>query len=206
MKKNQNNEMDIIFLLDRSGSMSGIEDDTIGGYNTYLKSQKNNNVRVTTILFDDKYEVLNDRKPIKKVNNLTKKDYYVRGSTALLDAIGKSINYIDSKKSKKALFIITTDGYENSSREYDKEKIRNMIKTHDNYEFMYIGADIDSYSEGTSLGISTKNISNYKKDRKGVSKLFRAMSCASNMYYEDCCVSDSWKEELEDYIQENKIS
>ena len=91
MKKNNVEEMDIVFLLDRSGSMSGVEDDTIGGYNSYLNEQKNNNVRVTTILFDDKYEMINERTPIKKVNKLTRDDYYVRGSTALLDAIGKSI-------------------------------------------------------------------------------------------------------------------
>lgn len=206
MKKNQNNEMDIVFILDRSGSMSGIEKDTIGGYNSYLMSQKDNNIKVTTILFDDKYEVLNDRTPIKNVKKLTNKDYFVRGSTALLDAIGKSINYIDSKNSNKALFIITTDGYENSSREFSREKIKEMIKLHDNYEFMYIGADIDSYKEGASLGISDKNISNYKKDKRGVSKLFAAMGSASKMYYEESCIQEDWKEDLENYIQDNKNS
>ena len=206
MKKNLNEEMDIVFLLDRSGSMGGTEDDTIGGYNSYIKEQKKNNVRVTTVLFDNEYELLNDRTPINKVKELTRENYYVRGSTALLDAIGRSITYIDSKKSKKAIFIITTDGYENASREYSKDKIRDMIKSHDNYEFMYIGADIDSYSEGTSLGISKKNISNYRKDRKGVSKLFKAAACASDMYYDCCEVGASWKEDLEDYIQKNKNS
>lgn len=203
MKKN---EMDIIFLLDRSGSMSGCESDTIGGYNSYIKDQKNNNVKITTILFDDKYEMINDRVPIKNVKELTSKDYFVRGSTALLDSIGNAINYMDSKKSKKALFVITTDGYENASREFSKSKIRDMIKSHDNYEFMYIGADIDSYSEGTSLGISRNNISSYKKDRKGISKLFKAASCASDMFYDSCEIDSSWKDELEDYINENKNS
>ncbi len=204
MKKNKKEEMDIVFLLDRSGSMGGTEEDTIGGYNSYIKEQKKNNVRVTTVLFDNEYELLNDRTPINSVKNLTRKDYFVRGSTALLDAIGRSINYMDSKKSKKALFIITTDGYENASREFTNDKIRKMIKSHDNYEFMYIGADIDSYSEGTSLGISKNNISSYKKDRKGMSKLFKAASCASDMYYDCCEVGSSWKEELENYIEENK--
>ena len=203
MKKNNVEEMDIVFLLDRSGSMSGVEDDTIGGYNSYLNEQKNNNVRVTTILFDDKYEMINERTPIKKVNKLTRDDYYVRGSTALLDAIGKSINYIDSKKSKKTLFVITTDGYENASREYSKDKIKSMIKKHDNYEFIYIGADIDSYSEGASLGISKKNISSYKKDRKGISTLFKSVGCASKCYMENSCLDTSWKEDLDKYINEN---
>lgn len=203
MKKIKNDEMDIVFLLDRSGSMSGVEDDTIGGYNSYLNEQKNNNVLVTTILFDDKYEVLNERTPIKKVKKLTHNDYYVRGSTALLDAIGKSINYLDSKNSKKALFVITTDGYENASIEYSKNKIKTMIKKHDNYEFIYIGADIDSYAEGTSLGISKKNISSYKKDKKGISTLFKSVGCASKCYMQDGCLEESWKEDLDKYIEEN---
>lgn len=203
MKKNNIEDMDIVFLLDRSGSMSGVEDDTIGGYNSYLKEQKNNNVRVTTVLFDDKYEMINDRTPIKMVNKLTRKDYYVRGSTALLDAIGKSINYIDSKKSKKALFVITTDGYENASREYTKDKIKSMIKKHNNYEFIYIGADIDSYAEGTSLGISRKNISSYKKDKKGISTLFKSVGCASDCLRQGSKLDASWKEDLDKYIEEN---
>lgn len=200
MKKN---EMDIIFLLDRSGSMCGCESDTIGGYNSYINDQKNNNVNVTTILFDDKYEVLTDRENIKFVDELTREDYYVRGSTALLDAIGKSIEYMDRCRSKKAMFVITTDGYENASRKYTKEKIRKMIKKHDNYEFIYIGADIDSYSEASSLGISRDNTANYKKDRRGISKLFKAISNVSDMFYEEEELDVCWKKELDDYIDEN---
>lgn len=203
MKKNNLEEMDIIFLLDRSGSMSGTEEDTIGGYNSYLEGQKKNNVKITTILFDDRYEMINERTPIKNINKLTRDAYFVRGSTALLDAIGKSINYIDSKKSKKALFIITTDGYENASREYTKDKIKSMIKSHDNYEFMYIGADIDSYAEGTSLGISKNNISSYKKDRKGILTLFKSVECASECFMAGSSIDSSWKNDLEQYIEEN---
>lgn len=203
MKKINNNEMDIVFLLDRSGSMRGVEDDTIGGYNSYIEEQRKNNVNVTTILFDDKYEVLTDRENIKFVDELTRDDYYVRGSTALLDAIGKSIEYMDRCRSKKAMFVITTDGYENASRKYTKEKIRKMIKKHDNYEFIYIGADIDSYSEASSLGISRDNTANYKKDRRGISKLFKAISNVSDMFYEEEELDVCWKKELDDYIDEN---
>ena len=203
MKKIIKDEMDIVFLLDRSGSMGGIEDDTIGGYNSYIKDQKKNNVLVTTVLFDDRYEMLTDRLPIKKVDELNRDKYYVRGSTALLDAIGKSINYIDSKKSKKALFIITTDGYENSSREYSKDKIKEMIKKHVNYEFIYIGADIDSYAEAASIGIERCNTASYKKDKKGISTLFKSVSKASSMMCEDACLGSSWKEDLDNYIKEN---
>ena len=190
-------EMDIVFLLDRSGSMRGTEEDTIGGYNSYIETQKNNNVLVTTILFDDKYEMIYNRKNIKEVKPLNNKKYYVRGCTALLDAIGKTINYMDKEKAKKVLFIITTDGLENASKEYTKNQIKEMIEGHKNYEFMYIGANIDSYSEGSSIGINKKNIANYKKDKKGISKLFSALGKVSKSYYSEEEIYDDWKKELE---------
>ena len=197
MKKNQNKEMDIVFLLDRSGSMGGIESDTIGGYNGYLDKQKNNNVRVTTVLFDDQYEMLTKREDIKKVSHLNNKTYFVRGCTALLDAIGKTINFMDQEKAKKVLFIITTDGLENASREFNKDKIKSMIEKHTNWEFMYIGADIDSYNEGSSIGIKSKNIANYEKSGRGVSRLFNAVFDASCKMYEEDSISDDWKKNLE---------
>lgn len=194
-------EMDIVFLLDRSGSMGGIEDDTIGGYNSYINSQKVNNAKVTTVLFDDKYEMITNRCNIKDIKPLNNKTYYVRGCTALLDAIGKTINYMDNKKAKKVIFIITTDGLENASREYTRDKIKEMIEVHNTWEFMYIGADIDSYAEGSSIGISKKNISSYKKDRKGVSKLFNSLGKVSCAFFEEDKINEDWKDELEDYIK-----
>ena len=197
MKKNQNNEMDIVFLLDRSGSMGGIESDTIGGYNGYLDKQKNNNVRVTTVLFDDQYEMLTKRENIKNVSHLNNKTYFVRGCTALLDAIGKTINFMDQEKAKKVLFIITTDGLENASKEFSKDKIKSMIEKHTNWEFMYIGADIDSYEEGSSIGIKSKNIANYEKSGRGVTSLFNAVCKASCAMYEEDSISGDWKKDLE---------
>ncbi len=188
---------DVVFLLDRSGSMGGIESDTIGGYNNYIVSQQKQNMKVTTVLFDERYERLLDRVNIQEVPKLTDKEYYVRGCTALMDAIGKTIKYMDEQKSKKVIFIITTDGLENASREYTKEQIRELIKGHNNWEFMYIGADIDSYSEGQALGINRKNIANYRKDKAGVDNLFRAVGKASEMYCCDCEIANSWKDELE---------
>ena len=195
--KMRNNEMDVVFLLDRSGSMGGTEKDTIGGYNSYIDSQRGKNVKVTTILFDDKYEILHNREDIDSIKKLTNKDYYVRGCTALLDAIGKTIREMEDKNPNKVIFIITTDGYENASTKYNKSQIKELISVHKNWKFMYIGADIDSYSEGRSLGIKDEFIANYKKTDRGISKLYNALTTASKLFYEEEKIDESWKNELE---------
>lgn len=197
MKKRINNEMDVVFLLDRSGSMGGIEKDTIGGYNSYIDSQRGKNVKVTTVLFDDKYEILHNREDIDSIKKLTNKDYYVRGCTALLDAIGKTIREMEDKNPNKVIFIITTDGYENASTKYNKSQIKELISVHKDWKFMYIGADIDSYSEGRSLGIKDEFIANYKKTDRGISKLYNALTTASKLFYEEEKIDESWKNELE---------
>ena len=201
--KRKNEEMDIVFLLDRSGSMGGIETDTIGGYNSYINEQKKNNAKVTTILFDDRYEMLTKREDIKNIKKLTNKEYYVRGCTALLDAIGNTINFMDKENAKKVIFVITTDGMENASKEFTRAKIKEMIQGHKDWEFIYIGADIDSYSEGQSIGIDSKNISNYRKDKKGVSMLYSAISNATENYRADRRNNVDWKQDLEKYVNDN---
>lgn len=203
-KKKIEEEMDIVFLLDRSGSMSGVESDTIGGYNSYICENRDKNVRVTTVLFDGRYEVLYRRTPIEDVKELTRKEYFVRGCTALLDAIGKSIKYMDKQKANKVMFIITTDGLENASSKYNNKQIKEMILGHKNWEFVYIGADIDSFQEGGNIGIKRSHIANYKKDKGGIKALFNSISDLTNMYCCEEAIDESWKEELEDYIEENE--
>ena len=196
MKKKK--DKDIVFLLDRSGSMYSFTEDTIGGYNSYLENERrNSNTRITTVLFDDQYEVLHDRVKISEVNDITDKEYYTRGCTALYDAIGKTIMSLDAKKADKVLFVITTDGLENASREYNKDSVKKLIEKHSNWEFMYIGDNIDSYNEGAKIGIKKDNIANRSNSKKGMAKMFGAVARASMMYEEADEISMDWKKDLE---------
>lgn len=196
--KDEKERLDVVFLLDMSGSMQGMEEDTIGGYNGYLDNMKDSDAKVTTVLFNGSHEMITNGKCIKNVKKLSRKQYIPGGSTALLDAIGDTIKYMDGKCSNKVLFIITTDGEENSSRRYTKEDIKRLINIHDNWEFIYLGADIDSYSEASSIGIKSDRTSNYKKTSKGVSKLFDKLKNMSWLYMEENCISDDWKDGLDD--------
>ena len=195
-------EVNVVFLLDRSGSMANCVADTIGGYNNYLKEQKesNNQVFVSTILFDHDYEVLHDCVPVNKVNELTDKDYFVRGSTALYDAIGKTILDLDKKQlDNKVLFIITTDGFENASRNFHRDQIKELIEGHPNFEFIYVGANIDSYAEASNIGIKHDHVANYETNTKGVKNLFKSVAKATESVYSAGCLDASWKSDLEEY-------
>lgn len=187
MKKiKTNNKLDVVFLLDRSGSMHNSVLDTIGGYNSYLDKQRDKNAKITTVLFDDKIEYLYFRKDVKEIDNLTEKDYFVRGCTALYDAIGTTICKLEKEKIRsKVLFIITTDGLENSSCEYNKKKISSLIKKHNNWEFIFLGANIDSFEEGGSIGIKKDRIANYEQSSDGISKMFCKLASISEDMYED---------------------
>ena len=200
-KPSQNENLDMIFLIDRSGSMSGSEKDTIGGFNSYIKRERSKgyNTKITTIFFDHGYDVLYTRKPIGDVVDLTENEYYVRGSTALLDAIGRTINTLDKEIDNPVMFVIITDGYENSSKEYSKSQIKNLIENH-NWEFIYLGADIDSYSEAGHIGIHKSRVANYSKSTKGFNDVFCSLGKARDSMMECNSLDESdWKNDLEKY-------
>lgn len=175
---------EIIFLLDRSGSMAGLESDTIGGFNTFVKRQGKlpGETKLTTVLFDDDYEILWAGVSAHSIS-LTDNEYFVRGTTALLDAVGKSIvsvgnrlkNTSEKHRPGKVIFVITTDGMENASREFTYEKVKKLI-THQqekyNWEFIFMGANIDAAKEADSLGISIDNAFQFEASEKGVGKMY----------------------------------
>lgn len=194
-------KLDLIFLIDRSGSMYGSEEDTMGGFNSFIEKEraKEFDTNVTTVLFDHEYEILYKRKPITDVKKLTSDEYFVRGSTALLDAIGKTITTLDREIENKVLFVIMTDGMENSSVEFSKSQIQNMINNH-KWEFLFIGADIDSYSEAGSIGIKKSRVANYDKSAEGVDRLFNSVENATICLRSNASLDDGdWKRDLEEY-------
>ena len=194
-------KLDLIFLIDRSGSMYNSVEDTIGGFNSFIEKEraKKLDTKVTVVLFDDEYEVLYKRKTIDEVEKLTSDEYYVRGTTALLDAIGKTITSLDREIENKALFVIMTDGKENASIEFSKSQIKNMINNH-KWEFLFIGADIDSYSEANGLGIRKSRAAHYKKTKTGVNDIFSSVENASLYMRSDRSLDDGeWKKDLKKY-------
>ena len=204
-----NSLTEVVFILDRSGSMSGLEDDTIGGFNSILKKQReeDGDANVTTILFDDEIEMLHKRVNIKEIKNITSNDYYVRGCTALLDAIGYSINFMinvaknkNEEKAKNVLFIITTDGHENASREYSYEKVKKMItyqKEKYNWKFLFLGANIDAISTAKNFGISKEFASNYVSDEVGTKLTYEVMNDAISGCRKCGSIDTNWKNRVE---------
>lgn len=186
MKKNL---AEIVFILDRSGSMAGLEDDTIGGFNSMIQKQKNEpgEALVSTVLFDNYSEVIHDRVDIQRIEPMTRNEYYVRGCTALLDAVGGAIHHIgnvhkyarEEDRPEKTLFVITTDGMENASRKFSYEKLKAMIerqKEKYGWEFIFLGANIDAAKEAARFGIDEDRAVNYNADREGTAVIYEAVS------------------------------
>lgn len=197
---------ELVFILDRSGSMAGLESDTIGGYNAMLKKQKAEagEAIVTTVLFDDDYQLLHDRIDIRGIKPITEKDYYVRGSTALLDALGRTISKIgnaqrhtsDELRAERVLFVITTDGMENASREYSYAKIRHMVERQQQkygWEFIFLGANIDAFDTAGRMGIRADRTANYHADSMGTELNFAAVSEAVTQIRGQKTIREDWK-------------
>ena len=209
---------ELVFILDRSGSMNGLESDTVGGFNSMLQKQQKESAesgscRITTVLFDNDYELLHDRIDIQAVKPITENEYFVRGQTALLDAIGKTIrkiadvqkNTAEEYRAGKVLFIITTDGLENASREYSVRKVKRLIETQKSkhgWEFIFMGANIDSVETAGRLGINADRAVDWLADNKGTALSYDIMSAAVGTFRAKGAVDDDVFNELRDDVKE----
>ncbi len=215
MKKNLT---EIVFILDRSGSMAGLEEDTIGGFNALIGKQRTEpgEAYVSTVLFDNHSEVIHDRVTLDRVPKLTRKEYYVRGCTALLDAVGGAIKHIstvhryarEEDRPEKTLFVITTDGMENASHRYRYSEVRQMIerqKKEHGWEFLFLGANIDAAREAARFGITEDRAANYHADRQGTAVLYEAVSETVCNFRAHKPMAANWKEKInQDFNQRNK--
>lgn len=208
---------EIVFIMDRSGSMSGLEDDTIGGYNSFLKTQRGveGEAKVTTVLFDDEYIKIHDRVDINNVNPITEKEYFARGTTALLDAIGKTIIDIgenlkdtsEEERPSKVIFVAITDGHENASREFTYEKIKEMISHQQskyNWEFIFLGANIDAVKEAENLGIKASRATNYIADEQGTGIVYSSLAENVVSFRSKGKIKESWSENINKDINKRK--
>ena len=215
MKKNLT---EIVFILDRSGSMAGLEDDTIGGFNAMIEKQRKEagEALVSTVLFDNESEVIHDRVNIQEIEPMTRKEYYVRGCTALLDAVGSAIHHIgnvhkyarEEDRPEKMLFVITTDGMENASRKYTYDRLKTMIerqKEKYGWEFLFLGANIDAAREAARFGISADRTANYHADSEGTAVIYEAVSEAVCNVRASRPMTADWKKKVDaDYRKRHK--
>ena len=207
----KNNITEIVFILDRSGSMSGFESDTIGGFNATIEKQKEQDgkVYVSTVLFDNISEVIHDRIDINEIKRMTRRDYQVGGCTALLDAIGGAIHHIGNIHKyarpedipEHTIFIITTDGMENASHRYSKDRIKEMIKRQTEkygWEFIFLAANIDAVETAENIGIRKERAANYRQTKDGVYRSYCAMSEAISTVRRNCAKDMNLDEYLKD--------
>lgn len=208
---------EIIFILDRSGSMCGLEADTIGGFNSLIAKQKKEDgeALISTILFDDCTEVLHDRVPLNRIKPMTEEDYYVRGCTALMDALGKAIKHINTihkyarveDRPNKTIFIITTDGKENASRQYSSERVKKMVeerKSKYGWEFLFLGANIDAVETAGHFGISKDRAVNYHSDAEGTALNYEVLSDAICSVRACRTLTAAWKTRIDSDFEKRK--
>ena len=215
MKKNLT---ELVMILDRSGSMGGLEADTIGGYNSMLARQRKEEgeVLVSTVLFDDRSEVLHDRVPIEEVRPITEKEYFVRGCTALLDAIGGAIHHIgnvhkyarEEDRPEKTIFVITTDGMENASRRYRYREVKQMVERQTEkygWEFLFLGANMDAVEVAGRMGIREDRAATYLNDKDGLELNYEVLSdTVACMRASSAPIGRSWKKKIEADVEARK--
>ena len=214
MKKNAT---ELVFILDRSGSMSGLEADTIGGFNSMIEKQKQEagEIAVTTILFDNYVETLHDRADLQKIQPMTNKEYYVRGSTALLDAVGSTIQHIahvhtvmgEDNVPEHTMVVITTDGMENSSKEFTAEAVKRLIeekKEKNGWEFLFLGANIDAVKAAGHIGIGADRAVNYHSDHVGTALNYDVVSATVSNMRQGKGVVANWKQRIVDDFKGRK--
>ena len=208
MKKNLT---ELVFILDRSGSMAGLEGDTIGGFNAMIEKQKREpgEALVSTVLFDNETQVIHDRLPLDRVSMMTEKEYFVRGCTALLDAVGGAIHHIgnihkyarEEDRPEKTLVVITTDGMENASRRYDYDKVKRMIRRQKEkygWEFLFLGANIDAAREAARFGIDADRAANYHADPVGTGVIYEAVNETVCSFRASRPMATSWKQKIDE--------
>lgn len=215
----KNNITELVFILDRSGSMHGLESDTVGGFNSLIEKQKKQDGKcfVTTVLFNGNCEVLHDREELSEIKNMTEDDYVVSGCTALVDAIGVTISHI-AKIHKYArledvpehtMFVITTDGMENASHRYTSDEVKRMIeheKQKYGWEFLFIGANIDAVETASHFGISEDRAVNYRADSEGTAVVFDAVSEASSKLRAGTPLKADWGDKIDQNYKSRKKS
>ena len=210
-KNNKNNVTELVFILDRSGSMAGLESDTIGGFNSLIEKQKKQDGEcyVSTVLFDNVSEVVHDRVKLSEIAPMTDRDYYVRGCTALIDAIGGAINHIrgihkyarPEDAPEHTMFVITTDGLENASREYTADAVRKMVseqKEKYGWEFLFIGANIDSVETAGRFGINPDRAVNYRADKLGTAVLYETVAETVCAMRASEAIDRNWSKKISD--------
>lgn len=212
------NTTELVFILDRSGSMSGLTSDTIGGYNSFLEKQKETEGEclVSTVLFNQNSKVVHDRVPLNEIEPMTKKDYYASGCTALIDAMGGAIHHIrnvhryirEEDVPEHTIFVIMTDGLENASTKYSSDDVKKMVKQQEEkgWEFLFLGANINAVETAKEYGITEDRAVDFLCDKKGMGTNFEALSESVGKFRVTGAISKKWSEKIQSDYEKRKDS